>query len=350
MFKIILAISLFLSFSYARNFQAISPNKGEFVNKENQYYCQNCGMYLPNYYKTNHIHDGKQYSSMHCLYEQTKGKKLGDVKVVDTKGLKFIDAKNAFYVIGSKIAGTMTKRSKYAFANEKDAIEFKEKNGGELVTFEEAYKAAGDDFKEDKKTIQTKREKIVYKSGKKLYESKCSNVDVKSFDTIAALKTKLKESCKIRTDKQLQEVSVFLWDTVKLKKDEREIITLDVPEDANCPICGMFVAKYPEWATKLEYEGKTYYFDGSKDMMKYIFKEDIKSKDLKIVVTDYFTGQAINGHKAFFVMGSDVYGPMGKEFVAFEDAEAAFNFKNEHFGKGVVQFTQMTDEMLLYMD
>ncbi len=350
MFKIILAISLLLSFSYARNFQAISPKDGEFVNKENQYYCPNCGMYLPNYYKTNHIHDGKQYSSMHCLYEQTQGKELGEVKVVDTSSLKFIDAKKAFYVLGSKKAGTMTKRSKYAFANEKDALDFIEKNSGELATFEEAYKAAGDDFEQDKKIIQTKREKIVYKSGKKLYESKCNSVDVKSFDTIASLKTSLKKSCKIRSDKQLQEVSVYLWDTIKLKKDEREIITLDVPEDANCPICGMFVAKYPEWATKLEYDGKTLYFDGVKDMMKYIFKEDIKLKDLKIVVTDYFTGKAVDGHKAYFVLGSDIYGPMGKEFVAFEDDEAAYNFKNEHFGKRVAQFTEMEELMLLYMD
>ena len=48
-------------------------------------------------------------------------------------------------------------------------------------------------------------------------------------------------------------------------------------------------------------------------------------------------------------MGSDVYGPMGKELVAFESDEAAYNFKNDHFGKKVMLFSQLTDEVLIYL-
>ena len=43
------------------------------------------------------------------------------IKVVDASTQKLIDAQQAFYVVGSKVKGTMSKVSKLAFAS-KDAI------------------------------------------------------------------------------------------------------------------------------------------------------------------------------------------------------------------------------------
>ena len=41
------------------------------------------------------------------------------------------------------------------------------------------------------------------------------------------------------------------------------------PRD-KCPVCGMFVAKYPDWTAEIVFsDGSVVYFDGVKDMMKY---------------------------------------------------------------------------------
>ncbi len=92
-----------------------------------------------------------------------------------------------------------------------------------------------------------------------------------------------------------------------------------------CPVCGMFVAKYPDWvASMADKNGKVFFFDGVKDLYKFYFtpkeygyKEDPgKWKD--IFVTDYYDIRPIAGRTAFYVIGSDVYGPMGKELIPFE--------------------------------
>jgi hypothetical protein len=111
-----------------------------------------CGMNLPMFYKTNHSAtlDGKvrQYCSIHCLAEDLRIKKLPleNMQVVDVTSLKFISVKDAFYVAGSKQAGTMSRTSKYAFAKKEDAIKFTKKYGGEIVDFRRALFIALKDF------------------------------------------------------------------------------------------------------------------------------------------------------------------------------------------------------------
>lgn len=115
--------------------------------------CASCGMSLAKFYKANHVatHDGvtKQFCSMHCVAQKMGIKKtpLKDFKVVDLKSLKFIDASKAFYVMGAKKRGVMSKSSKFAFASKVDAEAFIQKNGGKIVSFDEAYKNALGDFK-----------------------------------------------------------------------------------------------------------------------------------------------------------------------------------------------------------
>jgi nitrous oxide reductase accessory protein NosL/ferredoxin len=111
-----------------------------------------CGMNLPMFYKTNHsaVLEGKtrQYCSIHCLAEDLRIKKLPlqNIQVVDVTSLKFIPVKTAFYVVGSKQPGTMSRTSKYAFANKADAVNFSKKYGGEIVDFRKALFTALKDF------------------------------------------------------------------------------------------------------------------------------------------------------------------------------------------------------------
>ncbi|MEW6426544.1 MAG: nitrous oxide reductase accessory protein NosL [Thermodesulfobacteriota bacterium] len=119
--------------------------------------------------------------------------------------------------------------------------------------------------------------------------------------------------------------------------------------DNRCPVCGMFVAKYQSWVSRAELNGKVHYFDGAKDMMAFLFepeKYQAAGKPGRISVKDYYTLEWIDGTTAFYVVGSDVYGPMGHEFVPFATKEAAENFRKDHQGRQVLGFAEISRELV----
>jgi copper chaperone NosL len=124
------------------------------------------------------------------------------------------------------------------------------------------------------------------------------------------------------------------------------------PKD-KCPVCGMFVAKYTEWIAQVIFRDGTYrVFDGSKDMFKYLadmnrYEPSRKKGDIEsIYVTDYYDVRPIDANKAFFVTGSDIYGPMGAEFVPFNKESDAMVFKKDHNGKQLLKFNDVTPAVL----
>ena len=74
-----------------------------------------------------------------------------------------IDAEQAFWVIGGKIPGVMTKQAKWAFAQKEDAEKFIAVNGGTLANFDQAMKAAYEDMYADVKMIREKRKMMKMK-------------------------------------------------------------------------------------------------------------------------------------------------------------------------------------------
>ena len=61
--------------------------------------------------------------------------------------MEFIDIRAAYYVVSSKVRGTMSRISKYAFSKESDAKDFQAKNGGKIMNFFDAIEVAKKDFK-----------------------------------------------------------------------------------------------------------------------------------------------------------------------------------------------------------
>ena len=116
------------------------------------------------------------------------------------------------------------------------------------------------------------------------------------------------------------------------------------PSDARCPVCGMLVSKNPHWVAMIEDDGKNLYFDGVKDLMKFYFKNDKKFE--KIFVSDYYKLYKINAKEAFFVIGSNVYGPMGDELVPFAKEQDALTFAKDHYGKKVLKFDEIELNMI----
>lgn len=124
-------------------------------------------------------------------------------------------------------------------------------------------------------------------------------------------------------------------------------------EKDKCPVCGMFVAHYPEFIARVVFKDGSYaYFCGVKDMMQYYFdlpkyNPSKKTSDVaNIVVTDYSNMQPTDGYQAYYVVGSVVFGPMGQEFFPFGEESAAREFMRENNGKETVRFDQINPEVL----
>lgn len=129
----------------------------------------------------------------------------------------------------------------------------------------------------------------------------------------------------------------------------------NIDGNTRCTVCGMFVAKYKNWITQVRLaDGRVIFFDGVKDLMVFYFSPrqfgSVEQKDIKeIWVRDYYTLDWHDGRTAFYVVGSDVYGPMGKEFVPFASRDAAENFLHDHKGTKVLSFAEITDELVQSM-
>ena len=197
-------------------FQSVPKDKATLLQEgKAKAFCPECGMTLAMFYKTNHaaMVDGKvkQYCSIHCLVEDMqKGSKPEDIQVVDANSLKFIDAKKAFYVVGSSKKGTMTAVSKYAFSNKADAEAFAKTNGGKVTDFKGALEAAKVEFAKDSKMI-AKKQAVMAEKGEMMYGKMCQKTD-KKFATTAEAKTYIVDNglCKGLSGKQLQAVGLYL--------------------------------------------------------------------------------------------------------------------------------------------
>jgi len=124
-----------------------------------------------------------------------------------------------------------------------------------------------------------------------------------------------------------------------------------------CPVCGMFVAKYPDFLAQIIYrDGSPVFFDGPKDMFKYYFEigkyhPSRKPSDIQtIYVTDYYSVSPVDGYEASYVIGSDIYGPMGRELIPFEKAEDAAEFMKDHKGKGLLKFGDVSFSLVKDLD
>jgi nitrous oxide reductase accessory protein NosL len=128
--------------------------------------CPNCGMMINMWARTRHTFTDSEgpheTCSIRCLADMSRkiGEEPHDVKVAlymdpDT----MIDADNAFYVVGSSAKGTMTMKSKIAFASEDKAKAYAQENGGEVKIFAEALQMATMEIATTRSVIQNNRMK-----------------------------------------------------------------------------------------------------------------------------------------------------------------------------------------------
>ncbi len=246
--------------------------------------CHNCGMYRSMWARTWHTYtsDNKEHHvcSLHCLTEAITNSAASGINIKTALYLApatMIPVKNAHYVVGSKARGTMSMKSKLAFASADEANKFIKSCGGKLADFDLAYKAAAQQISSDNAMINSNR----LRKGKIVEPT--DNLD-------------------------------------------------------RCPICGMYPARYPQHKCQLTLaNGKVVHFCATHCLFKYlgIYQEytDSAIKNNQIWVIDYATSQWVYAQNAYYLIGTDVKGPMGKEALPFINKRDAQEFQAKHGGK-----------------
>ena len=345
-------------------------------NGDIKYWSPIYGLKIEDYYKTSFIAKLKmsgidrQYATIRGLIIDMEeyGIDSTSIKALNITTQKYINAQNCFFVVKSRVIGTMGKISYLAFQNKKNALNFIKQYRGKIISFNKALILAKSFLKSDIKRVKKQKNKLDYIRGAKIYNQVCKKNKIIPDDYLEINELKadivLNHLCIPLKEKNLQAVSLYIWDLLREneledKEIERQVIT---KEDEKCPVCGMFTYKYPRWAAQIFYEdgeNKIHYsFDGVKDLMKFYFNSQkwgkypiAKQKNIvKILVTDYYSQKGIDGRKAFYVIRSDIYGPMGNELIPFELESDAQTFKNDHYGKKVIKFSDILEKEVYRLD
>ena len=138
--------------------------------------CPHCGMDREKFASSRMVidyDDGKSVGlcSIHCAAVDLAvviDKTPTAVWVADLPSRKLVNAETAVWVVGGSKAGVMTSRGKWAFGDRGAAEAFAKENGGTIVGFEDAIKAAYEDMYKDNKVIREKRKMMKAKAAPKV--------------------------------------------------------------------------------------------------------------------------------------------------------------------------------------
>jgi len=127
--------------------------------------CQYCGMDRGKFAHSRMLIDYDDNTSigtcsLHCAAVDLANhidKTPRTIFVGDYASKKLIDAEKAFWVIGGGKSGVMTGNAKWAFEQKTVAEQFIKENGGTVVAFDVAIKAAYEDMYKDTKQIRERR-------------------------------------------------------------------------------------------------------------------------------------------------------------------------------------------------
>lgn len=124
-----------------------------------------------------------------------------------------------------------------------------------------------------------------------------------------------------------------------------------------CSVCGMFTSMFADRNAKIQFKDATQApFCGAKCMFKYYlnmgkYNPSKNKNDVAVIsVKDHGTASSIDALSAFYVIWSDVYGPMGHEPIPFEKEADAKKFLQEHKGKKILSFKDINPNLIKSLD
>ncbi|MBI5847271.1 MAG: nitrous oxide reductase accessory protein NosL [Nitrospirae bacterium] len=183
--KIILLLSVF-------SLLIAASNGGPANDLKDYRICQTCGMDRQNHIKGRMLlsYDGGSTGgtcSLRCTAVDMavhREKTITAMMVADYETGKLIAAGKAFWVIGGRRTGIMTRRAKWAFEGKESAETFVREHGGKLAVYDEAMKAAFGDMAGDVTFPQSRKLSASAKKSDLPAHSECNycGMDRRKFD------------------------------------------------------------------------------------------------------------------------------------------------------------------------
>jgi len=267
-------------------------NKGNYTDKAR---CPNCGMILNMWARTRHEFSNSAGThstcSIRCMADMSQNS--GEIPENVHTALylhpeKMVAVNSASYVIGSLANGTMTMKSKLAFASEKDAVDFQKQYGGKIVSFQTAFIAATRELSISRPKIDKKRKK----------KGKITEPDA----------------------------------------------------ETRCTVCGMYPARYPEHRCQVtSNDGATHHFCSSQCLVSFLaapkeyLSKGVKIKSVWVTIPQEQSYEYAMG--LYYLVGSSIMGPMGKEALPYRSKAVAEAAAVKHGGK-VVRFNGLTPQLV----
>jgi copper chaperone NosL len=280
---------------FPKSAKAIDCNvRHPFMPPSNQYkgQCPVCGMVRPMWARTwitfDPVKNVSQVCSFHCLTDWIikSGQEPTNVMLsIYHQPERAILASDAFIVLGSTAAGTMSPVSKIVFADKSKAEGFAQNCGGEIIDYARALQIAKTSVAKENKMINARR----------------------------------------------------------LKKGR----IVEPNETDSCLVCGMYPIRYPYGKCQIKSKhGQTIHFCSTQCLFAFLGKQklyvDKVINPFLIWVVDRHSGIWISGRSAFYVIGSKkVFGPMGYEALPFNSLKEAEDFAAEN-GGAVITFGDVT--------
>jgi hypothetical protein len=116
-----------------------------------------------------------------------------------------------------------------------------------------------------------------------------------------------------------------------------------VAQSLRCAHCGMHVDPAGAFTAGATESGHAIAFDSNKCLLRYRIDHASISGAW---VTDYYGRTHVALESAFFVIGSDVNGPMGPDLVAHGERANAERFLRDHHGTALHPFSEITAEIV----
>ncbi len=119
-----------------------------------------------------------------------------------------------------------------------------------------------------------------------------------------------------------------------------------------CPLCGMYPARYPQFSCQIVFKDGTYEpFDSAAGLLVYLFFSDkigiIPKPVDKIYFKHYIKEEWLEADKTFFVIGSEILGPMGIEFLPVDSEKGAKEVKKQEKGEDIIHFKKINRQYMI---
>jgi len=126
----------------------------------------------------------------------------------------------------------------------------------------------------------------------------------------------------------------------------------NVEAHKECPLCGMIPAKYPLFNCQIIFDDGTYEaFDSAAGLLVYLYFPDKTGFEVKkvrkIYFKDYLEQKWLDADKTWFVLGSEILGPMGIEFLPVSSEKLAMELKTKEQGAAIIPFNKVDRNFLI---